>query len=54
MIIILLGVIWDEEKDLFNKIFSKLNVWIYNISFNILRNKFDVEELLSETFLKII
>lgn len=53
MIIILFGVISDEEKDLVNEIFSKLNVQMYNVSYKILGNKYDVEEALSETFLKI-
>jgi RNA polymerase sigma-70 factor (ECF subfamily) len=44
----------DGELDLVNKIFSKMNVKMYNISFNILRNKFDAEEALAQTFLKII
>lgn len=54
MIIIILGVISDEEKDLVNEIFSKLNVQMYNVSYKILENKYDVEEALSETFLKIM
>lgn len=44
----------DSEVDFINKIFSKMNVKMYNISFNILRNKFDTEEAVSQTFLKII
>lgn len=54
MIIILLGVISDEEKDLVNKIFSRLNVQMYNISYDTLKNKYDVEDALSATFLKIM
>ena len=54
MIIILLGVITDDEVDFINRIFSKMNVKMYNISFNLLRNKYDAEEAVSQTFLKII
>lgn len=54
MIIILLGAIPDEKKDLISEIFSKLNVKMYNISYKTLGNKQDAEEALSETFLKII
>ncbi len=31
-----------------------MNVKMYNISFNMLKNKFDAEEAVSQTFLKII
>lgn len=44
----------EDEKDFVNKVFSKMNVKMYNISFNILRDKHDAEEALSQTFLKII
>lgn len=44
----------DDEVDFINRIFSKMNVKMYNISFNILKNKFDAEEAVSQTFLKII
>lgn len=44
----------DDEIDFINQIYSKMNVKMYNISFNILRNKFDAEEAISQTFLKII
>jgi len=54
MIIILLGVIPDEQKDLVDRIFSELNARMYQISYNILKNRDDVEEAISETFLKII
>lgn len=54
MIILLLGVITDEEVDFINKIFSMMNVKMYNISFKILKNQFDTEEAVSQTFLKII
>lgn len=54
MIIMIFGVISDEEKDLVNKIFSKLNVKMYHVSYGVLGNKYDVEEALAETFLKII
>lgn len=54
MIFIFFNVISEENTDLVNKIFSKTNVKMYNISFNILKNKIDAEEAVSETFLKII
>ncbi len=54
LIIILFGVMTDDEVDFINRIFSKMNVKMYNISFNILKNKFDAEEAVSQTFLKII
>lgn len=54
LIIILFGVLTDGEKDFINKIFEKVNVKMYSISFNILRNKFDTEEAVAQTFLKII
>lgn len=54
MIVIILGILSDEEKDLVNKIFSKMNVKMYNISFNILRSDADAQEAVSQTFLKII
>ena len=54
MIIILFDILTDDETDFINKIFSKMNIKMYNISFNMLRNKFDAEEALAQTFLKII
>lgn len=54
IILIFFGTISDDEKELINEIFSKSNIKMYNISFNILKNKADAEEALSETFLKII
>lgn len=54
LIIILFGVMTDDEVDFINKIFSKMNVKMYNISFNILKNKYDAEEAVAQTFLKII
>lgn len=54
MIIILFGSLTDGERDFVNKIFLKMNVKMYNISFNILKDKFDAEEALAQTFLKII
>lgn len=54
MIFIFLGVISENEKDLVNHIFSKMNVKMYNISFNILRSHSDAEEAVAQTFFKII
>lgn len=54
MIFIFLGVISEDEKDLVNHIFSKMNVKMYNISFNILRSHNDAEEAVAQAFLKII
>lgn len=44
----------DDERDFINKLFLEMNVKMYNISFNILKDKFDVEEAVAQTFLKII
>lgn len=44
----------EEQIDFVNKLFSKINVKLYNISFNMVRDKHDAEEALSQTFLKII
>lgn len=54
MIILLFCAMTDDEIDFINKVFSKMNTKMYNISFNILRNKFDPEEAVAQTFLKII
>lgn len=48
------GVMTDEEIDFINKIFARTNVKMYSISYNILKNKFDAEEAVAQTFLKII
>jgi len=53
LIIIFLNAITDGEKELVNKIFSKMNVKLYNISFNMLKNKFDAEDAVIQTFLNI-
>ena len=44
----------DDERDFINKLFLEMNVKMYNISCNIVKNKFDAEEALAQTFLKII
>ena len=44
----------DEEINFINRLFLKMNAKMYNISFNILRNKYDAEETVAQTFLKII
>lgn len=54
MIVILVGTISDYEKDLANKIFSKMNVKLFNISFGILRSQHDAEEAVAQTFLNIM
>ena len=54
LIIILLGQMLEDRKEFINELFFKMNEKMYNISFNILRNKFDAEEALAQTFLKII
>lgn len=43
MIILLFGIMTDDEIDFINKLFLKMNIKMYNISFNILKNKFDTE-----------
>lgn len=54
MVIIFLGALSDDEKDLANQIFKDTNVKLYNISFQILRSHTDAEEAVSQTFLNII
>lgn len=51
---ILFSLMTDDESDFINKLFSKMNEKMYNISFKILRDKFDAEEAVAQTFLKII
>lgn len=54
LIFILSSLMSDDERDFINKLFLGMNVKMYNISFNMLKNKFDAEEALAQTFLKII
>lgn len=54
MLLILVGVMSEAEKDLVNQIFSKMNVKMYNISFKILKSHIDAEEAIAQTFLKIM
>lgn len=54
MLVIFLGVISSEEKDLVNEIFSRMNEKMYYISYNILKSKMDAEEAVAQAFLKII
>ena len=54
MFIFICYVMSDEQIDFVNKLFSKMNAKMYNISFNIIRDKHDAEEALSQTFLKIM
>ena len=49
-----MGALLEEQRDFINKLFSEMNVKMYNISFNILKDKFDAEEAVAQTFLKII
>lgn len=51
---ILFNALSDSEKDFVNQIFLDINVKLYNIALNILRNPTDAEEAVSQTFLKII
>lgn len=53
MLLIFLGVISEEEKDLVKELFSKMSGKMYQISYNTLKSKADAEEAVSETFLKI-
>ena len=50
----MLGQIPEGKKEFINQLFLRMNVKMYNISFNILKNKFDAEEALAQAFLKII
>lgn len=54
MIGILFSLLSDDKRDFINKIFTKTSVKMYNISFNILKNKLNAEEAVAQTFLKII
>jgi len=54
LLFIFLSVISEDEKDLVNCIFSKMNVKMYHISFGILRSHIEAEEAVAQTFLKII
>jgi len=54
LLFIFLSVISEDEKDLVNRIFSKMNVKMYHISFGILRSHIEAEEAVAQTFLKII
>lgn len=54
MIVILFNLVSEDDRKLINKIFSKTNIKMYNISYNIVKNKFDAEEAVAQTFLKII
>lgn len=53
-LIIIVSTITGKDRELVNKIFSKMNIKMYNISFNILRNNYDAEEAVAQTFLKIV
>lgn len=54
MIVIILGVLTDSERDLVNQIFRELNIQLFHISLKMLRSHSDAEEAISQTFLKII
>ena len=54
MIFILIGVLSEVEKDLTNRIFSKMNAKMYHISYRILGSHFEAEEAVAQTFLKIM
>lgn len=53
LLLIFLGVISEEEKDLVKELFSKMNGMMYQISYNMLKSQADAEEAVAETFLKI-
>lgn len=53
LLLIFLGVISEEEKDLVKELFSKMNGMMFHISYNILKSQADAEEAVAETFLKI-
>ena len=54
MLFLIIGLMSDDQIDFVNELFSKMNTKMYNISFKILMNKFDAEEAVAQTFLKII
>ncbi len=49
-----MDIISRDNKDLVCEIFLKMNIKMYNISFDILRSHSDAEEAVSQTFLKIM
>ena len=53
MIIIFFHNLTDEQKELINKIFSDMNALFYYISYDILKNQFDAEDAVAQTFLNI-
>ncbi len=53
MIIIFFNNLTDEQKELINKIFSDMNALFYYISYDILKNQFDAEDAVAQTFLNI-
>ena len=54
LIIIVLGVLSDREKDLVDQIFKEHNVKLYNISLKILHSEQDAQDAVAQTFLKIM
>ena len=44
----------DEEKDLVTKLYTAYDQMMYHIAFGILKNKQDVEDAVSDTFVRII
>ncbi len=54
LIVILSDTMTDGEINLINKIYSKMNLKMYDISFNILRDKSEAEAVVEQTFFKII
>lgn len=54
VLIILLGVLSDDERDLVNEIFSESNVLLYNISMSLLHSHADAEDAVAQTFLKVM
>lgn len=54
MIIILLGILSDDEKDIISEIFEEYHLKLYNISYQILHSEQDAEDALAQTFLKIM
>jgi RNA polymerase sigma-70 factor (ECF subfamily) len=54
LIVIILGVLTDSERDLVNQIFKDYNVKLYNISLKILHSEQDAQDAVAQTFLKIM
>ena len=54
MIILLFDILLEDEIDLVDRIFLKMNKKMYNICFRILNSHADTEDAIAQTFIKIM